>query len=245
MAKTITNESTGAPGALRPPDDIQSMFDRIVGRYDVMNRLMTGGRDLSWRRAAARAAIGAGAERVLDLATGTGDLALELARQGVPTVVGIDFSAEMLHVASAKVRDAHVPAIRLGRGDAMRLPFTTDTFDALTVSFGLRNMPDYGDAIVEMARVVKPGGRVVILEMSPMRRPILNKAFGLYFEQIVPLVGGLLSGDLDAYRYLPSSVEAFPPPERLAQLMRDAGLRNVRFERFALGTVALHIGIKR
>ncbi len=96
-----------------------------------------------------------------------------------------------------------------------------------------------------MARVVKPGGRVVILEMSPMRRPILNKAFGLYFEQIVPLVGGLLSGDLDAYRYLPSSVEAFPPAERLVELMRDAGLRNVRFERFALGTVALHIGIKR
>ncbi len=245
MAETITNETTGAPGALRPPDDIQSMFDRIVGRYDVMNRLMTGGMDLTWRRAAARAAIGAGAKRVLDLATGTGDLALELARQGVPTVIGIDFSQEMLSAAAVKVRDARVPAIRLGRGDAMRLPFASDTFDALTVAFGLRNLPDYGDAIVEMARVVKPGGRVVILEMSPMRRPILNKAFGLYFEQVVPLVGGLLSGDLDAYRYLPSSVEAFPPAERLVELMRNAGLRNVRFERFALGTVALHIGIKR
>ncbi len=211
MTDTVIEERPASPGALRKPAEIESMFDRIVGRYDTMNRLMTGGMDVRWRRAAARAAIGAGAERVLDLATGTADLAIELARQGVPQVTGVDFSGEMLRVATAKLSEASTPGVRLARGNAMRLPFASGTFDAVTVSFGLRNMPDYREAVVEMARVLTPGGRLVILEMSPLRRPLLDRLFGLYFERIVPLVGGLISGDLDAYRYLPRSVNAFPP----------------------------------
>ncbi len=244
MADTATEEQQASPGALRRPADIESMFDRIVGRYDTMNRLMTGGMDIRWRRAAARAAIGAGAERVLDLATGTGDLALELARQGVVAVVGVDFAGEMLRAASEKLRASGDRRVRLARGNAMDLPFASGTFDAVTVAFGLRNMPDYGAAVAEMARVLKPGGRVVILEMSPLQRPLLQRIFGLYFERVVPLIGGLLSGDLDAYRYLPRSVRAFPPAKELAGMMRAAGLSDVRYTRFALGTVALHVGIK-
>jgi demethylmenaquinone methyltransferase/2-methoxy-6-polyprenyl-1,4-benzoquinol methylase len=221
------------------------MFDRIVRRYDTMNRLMTGGMDVRWRRAAARAAIGAGAERVLDLATGTGDLAIELARQGVPTVLGVDFSGDMLGAARDKLRRADERHVRLARGNAMQLPFAPGAFDAVTVAFGLRNMPDYAGAVVEMARMLKPGGRLVILEMTPLRQPLMNRVFGIYFERVVPLVGGLVSGDLDAYRYLPRSVNTFPPADELARIMRDAGLRNVRYELFALGTVALHVGIKR
>ncbi len=245
MTDTERAEKQGRPGALRQPAEIESMFDRIVGRYDTMNRLMTGGMDIRWRRAAARSAIGAGADRVLDLATGTGDLAIELANQGVPVVVGVDLAGDMLHAASDKIVAKGERRVTLARGNAMRLPFADETFDAVTVAFGLRNMPDYAGAVREMARVLHPGGRVVILEMSPLRQPILNRLFGLYFEQLVPLVGGLISGDGDAYRYLPRSVNAFPPAAALAGIMRDSGLRNVRYELFALGTVALHIGIKR
>jgi demethylmenaquinone methyltransferase/2-methoxy-6-polyprenyl-1,4-benzoquinol methylase len=205
---------------------------------------MTGGMDVRWRREAAQAAIGSGATRVLDLATGTGDLALELAHQGVPLVVGADFSGEMLHVAELKLADRHEKNVRLARGDAMQLPFPDSTFDAVTVAFGLRNMPDYAAAIAEMARVLQPGGRLVILEMTPLRQPLLNRLFGLYFERVVPLIGGMISGDRDAYRYLPSSVNAFPPAAELAIMMRRAHLQTVRFKLFSFGTVALHRGVK-
>lgn len=244
MTRSATTEKTAASGALRQPDEIESMFDRIVGRYDTMNRLMTGGMDVRWRRDAASAAIGDGAARVLDLATGTGDLALELARQGVSVVVGADFSGEMLHVAEQKIAQRHEVRIRLARADAMHLPFANGSFDAVIVAFGLRNMPDYAAAISEMSRVLRPGGRLVILEMTPLRQPLLNRLFSLYFAHIVPLIGGLLSGDRDAYHYLPNSVTAFPPAAELAIMMRRAKLSNVRFQLFSFGTVALHRGVK-
>jgi demethylmenaquinone methyltransferase / 2-methoxy-6-polyprenyl-1,4-benzoquinol methylase len=244
MARGATTEKTAGAGALRRPDEIESMFDRIVGRYDTMNRLMTGGMDVRWRREAANAAIGDGATRVLDLATGTGDLALELAHQGVPLVVGADFSGEMLRVAERKLAQRHETRICLARGNAMQLPFADGSFDAVTVAFGLRNMPDYAAAIAEMARVLRPGGRLVILEMTPLRQPLLNRLFSLYFERAVPLVGGLLSGDRDAYHYLPNSVNAFPPAAELAIMMRRVGLQQVRFKLFSFGTVALHRGVK-
>ncbi|HEU5423311.1 MAG TPA: bifunctional demethylmenaquinone methyltransferase/2-methoxy-6-polyprenyl-1,4-benzoquinol methylase UbiE [Nitrolancea sp.] len=244
-AETETETSEAASGALKRPPEVRSMFDRISWRYDLMNTLMTAGRHHDWRRRAARAAIGAGAARVLDVATGTGDLALELAGQGVALVVGADFSGGMLASAAAKRAESGTQAVRLVQADAMRLPFASGSFDAVTIGFGLRNLPDYGGAVAELARVLRPGGRLVILEMSPLRQPLLRRGFDLYFAHLVPLVGGLISGDRDAYGYLPRSVGAFPPPEQLMDLMRQAGLRSVRYESLALGTVALHIGVHR
>jgi demethylmenaquinone methyltransferase/2-methoxy-6-polyprenyl-1,4-benzoquinol methylase len=200
--------------------------------------------DIRWRREAARTAVGNGAARVLDLATGTGDLALELAHQGVPLVVGADFSSEMLHAAGRKCAEQHETHIQLARGDAMHLPFADGSFDAVTVAFGLRNMPDYAAAIAEMTRVVAPGGRVVILEMTPLQRPFLRRFASLYADRLIPFIGGLISGDRDAYGYLPRSVNAFPPAGELAIMMRRAGLSFVRYRLFNLGTVALHRGVK-
>lgn len=242
MSGTTTDSTR--PGALRRPPEIQAMFDRIVRRYDLMNRLMSGGRDIAWRRLAARAAIGPGAERVLDVATGTGDLALELARQGARSVVGADLSGGMLRMAADKVSAREVSCISLAQVDAMRLPFASDTFDACTVAFGLRNMPDYQAAVAEITRVIRPGGRLVILEMTPLRRPALRRLFSWYFDRIVPFVGGIVSGDPDAYHYLPRSVGAFPTAVALSTMMCQGGLASVRYDLLAMGTVALHIGVK-
>ncbi len=231
-------------GALRPPSEVRVMFDRISPRYDLMNRLMTAGRDLAWRRAAARAAVGSGAARVLDVATGTGDLALELVEQGAGRVTGVDFAAAMLRGAVEKLAARGVERVDLVQADAMRLPFPDGCFDACTIAFGLRNLPDYPAAVMELARVVRPGGRVVILEMTPVRQPLFRPLFGAYFDHLVPLVGGLVSGEPEAYRYLPRSVQAFPSASHLTLLMWRAGLREVRYRRFALGTVALHVGVK-
>jgi demethylmenaquinone methyltransferase/2-methoxy-6-polyprenyl-1,4-benzoquinol methylase len=231
-------------GALNAPRDIREMFGRITKRYDLVNRLMTGGMDRRWRREVASLALESapadGQPRILDVATGTGDLALTLADAGAPrnaAVVGLDFVGQMIAAAMAKRGDR---SLSLLVGDAMRLPFPDRTFDAVTVAFGLRNMPDYAAALREMARVLRPGGRVVVLELTPMRRPILGRLFGLYFGRIVPFAGGLISGDRAAYSYLPRSVAAFPPAEDLAELMRSTGLTNVCYELRGAGTVAIH-----
>ena len=216
------------------------MFDRIVGRYDLMNALMTGGQDQSWRRKAARAAIGAGAERVLDLATGTGDLALELAGRVEPAgeVVGSDFSEEML--ARARAKDA-AGRIRFDWGNALALPYEAATFDAATVGFGVRNFADLGRGVAEMARVVRPGGRVVILEITTPQRPPLSWFYAAWFDRVVPALGRL-AGDPDAYAYLPDSVRRFPAPRELAGVMAGCGLVDVRWILTAGGIIALHSG---
>lgn len=232
------------PGALLAPSDVQGMFDRITRRYDLMNRLMTGGRDVAWRREAARIAIGNGAERALDVASGTGDLALELRRQGVADVTGLDFSHEMILAAERKRREHDISGVTFLQGDAMNMPFPDGSFDALTIAWGLRNLPDYQKGIQEMARVLRPEGRMVILEMTPLQNETLRNAFNLYFHNVVPVIGGIISGDRDAYRYLPDSVGAFPPSDDLAGMMRASGLRNVRYKFVGGGTVALHIGIR-
>ncbi len=240
--RVIRNQDT--PGALLDPTDVRGMFDRIVQRYDLMNRLMTGGRDVAWRREAARIAIGSGADRGMDVATGTGDLAFELHRQGIPLVAGIDFSGGMLRAAESKRLSAGTKGVTFVQGDAMHLPFPDATFDALTIAWGLRNLPDYAAGIQELARVLRPEGRLVILEMTPLQNPLLRRAFDLYFQNAVPVIGGIISGDWQAYRYLPESVGAFPPAVELAGMMRGAGLRNVRYKLVGGGTVALHIGIR-
>jgi demethylmenaquinone methyltransferase/2-methoxy-6-polyprenyl-1,4-benzoquinol methylase len=228
------------------------MFGRIVPRYDAMNRLMTGGRDAVWRRLAVRHALAgrpAGTARVLDVATGTGDLALALAAGGAGPVIGSDFARPMLEAAAAKGRAAPDGARSAGGvhwvvGDALALPFPDAAFDACTVAFGLRNMADYGAALREMGRVLRPGGRLVCLELTPYRRPVLGRLFGWYFARVVPVVGGLLSGDRDAYRYLPTSVAAFPSATALAALVADAAFTDVSFRLLGGGTVALHVATK-
>ncbi|CAA9590221.1 MAG: hypothetical protein AVDCRST_MAG88-4757, partial [uncultured Thermomicrobiales bacterium] len=202
-------------GAIQSSREVRRMFDRIVPRYDLMNRVMTGGRDSVWRTMVAkRAAEGLPAAAVLDVATGTGDLAFAIRRAGAGTVVGVDFSSEMIAAAHHKAGAGDGTTSFLV-GDALRLPFPDKTFDACTVSFGLRNMADYDAALAEMTRILRPGGRFFCLEMTPFRRPILGPIFRVYFDRLVPLVGGLLSGDLAAYRYLPRSVEAFPAAHEL------------------------------
>lgn len=227
-------------GAISPPPTVQRMFDRIVPRYDLMNRLMTGGRDRAWRKMAVKAALGSSPTRVADIATGTGDLAMALARAGVAKVIALDFSAGMLHAAQPKV--ASLPNVSLIRGDGMTLPFDDDTIGSLTIGFGLRNMPDYAGAVKEFARVVRPGGRIVILEMTPLKPSLFASAFNWYFRHIVPVVGGWLSGDRAAYDYLPTSVAAFPDRERLRLMLIEAGCSSVTVKPLGLGTVALHVG---
>lgn len=230
------------PGALKQERDVQRMFGRIVRRYDLMNRIMTGGMDLRWRRKAVAYAREGGHDRALDVATGTGDLALALADAGFAHVIGLDFVVEMIAAAESKRQGR--PNVAFVAGDALRLPFPDDTFDVCTVSFGLRNMRDYGAAIREMGRVLKPGGRLICLELTPYRKPVLGRLFNIYFAHVVPVLGGLLSGDRDAYRYLPASVAAFPAADALAGLMRDNGFARVTIARVGGGTVAFHIAVK-
>jgi len=219
------------------------MFGRIVLRYDLMNRLMTGGQDVRWRRRAVRAALGAGDGRLLDVATGTGDLAIALADAGGREVIGLDVAPRM--IAAAEEKRHGRDDVTFVVGDAMRLPFPDEHFDAVTVSFGLRNMPSYLGALTEMTRVIAPGGRLVCLELTPYRTRVLGAIFTWYFTRVVPLVGGLLSGDREAYRYLPTSVASFPDALALTALIREAGLAHVEVELLGMGTVALHVGIKQ
>jgi demethylmenaquinone methyltransferase / 2-methoxy-6-polyprenyl-1,4-benzoquinol methylase len=189
--------------------------------------------------------------RVLDVATGTGDLAFAIQQAGVPEVVGLDFSERMIATAREKARrhpssngSRVASGVEFLVGDGMHLPFGDASFDACTISFGLRNMEDYTAAIREMTRILRPGGRFVCLEMTPFRRPILGPLFRVYFEKVVPVIGGLLSGDLHAYTYLPRSVRAFPPADGLAEICRIAGLADVRYQLLGFGAIAIHSGTK-
>jgi demethylmenaquinone methyltransferase/2-methoxy-6-polyprenyl-1,4-benzoquinol methylase len=208
------------------------MFDRIAGVYDLMNTVMTAGLHHRWRaRAVDLARVGPG-DRALDVATGTGDLAIALASRGAD-VVGSDFSEGMLARARAKA-----PAIRWEQADALALPYADGEFAAATVGFGARNFGDLERGVREMVRVVRPGGRVVILEITTPRKPPLSVFFSVWFDRIVPLLGRFD----EAYTYLPSSVKRFPGPERLAGLLADAGCREVGWILTAGGIIALHHG---
>jgi demethylmenaquinone methyltransferase/2-methoxy-6-polyprenyl-1,4-benzoquinol methylase len=211
------------------------MFDRIAGVYDVMNSVMTAGLHHRWReRAVDLARVGSGS-RALDVATGTGDLAIALAARGAE-VVGSDFSEGMLD--RARVKSA---AVRWEFGNALELSYEDDTFDAATVGFGARNFSDLEQGLREMTRVVRPGGRVVVLEITTPTRPPLSTFFSLWFDRIVPLLGRL-SGEDQAYTYLPSSVKRFPGPQQLGAVMVGAGLVDVRWILTAGGIIALHSG---
>jgi demethylmenaquinone methyltransferase/2-methoxy-6-polyprenyl-1,4-benzoquinol methylase len=229
-----------APGRL-PDEQVEAMFDRIAGFYDLMNSVMTAGLHHKWRERAADLADVRPGDRVLDVATGTGDLALALAARVTPggEVIGSDFSEGML--ARAREKAAGRPEVRFEHGDALALPYADDEFQAATVGFGARNFGDLAKGVGEMARVVKPGGKVVILEITTPTRPPLSTFFSLWFDRVIPLVGKV-AADSQAYSYLPSSVRRFPGPEGLAEVMAGAGLTGVKWIITAGGIIALHVG---
>jgi demethylmenaquinone methyltransferase / 2-methoxy-6-polyprenyl-1,4-benzoquinol methylase len=220
---------------------VRAMFDRIARVYDLMNSVMTAGLHHRWReRAADLAGLGPGA-RALDVACGTGDLALELSRRVGPSgqVVGADFSEAMLERARAKS-----PDVTWESANALELPYPDAGFDAATVGFGARNFSDLDRGLAEMARVVRPGGRVVVLEITTPQRPPLSTFFSIWFDRVVPALGRI-AGDPEAYSYLPSSVKRFPGPEELAARMSAVGLGDVRWILTAGGIIALHAGTVR
>lgn len=221
---------------------VRQMFDRIAPRYDLMNRLMTGGRDAAWRRMVVREAGLPQGGRLLDLATGTGDIALEALRaDGSLCAVGADFAIEMMRRGRGK---PGAERIRWACADGLALPFPEEAFDAVTSGFMLRNVIDVKCALSEQLRVVKPGGRMVCLEISRPPRNGFTPFYRFYFHRIVPLVGQLVSGNRSAYTYLPESADEFLAPDELADLMRRAGWRDVRYRRLMFGTVAVHMGVK-
>jgi demethylmenaquinone methyltransferase / 2-methoxy-6-polyprenyl-1,4-benzoquinol methylase len=216
------------------PDAVRTMFDRIAPVYDAMNRVMTVGLDGRWRRLTAAAAVRPG-DGVLDAACGTGDLAVADLKAGAGEVTGLDFSERMLERARRKE-----PRVRWIRGDMLALPFEDASFDAATVGFGVRNVADLELAIRELRRVLRPGGRLAILEIT-QPRGFLRPFFSLWFDRIVPLLGKVLPGGA-AYSYLPASVKRFPDAESLAGLLRDCGFGEVSFRLLAGSIVAVHAG---
>lgn len=228
---------------------VRGMFDRIAGVYDLMNSAMTAGMHHRWRdRAADRAELSPG-DVALDVACGTGDMTLQLQRRvgSDGHVIGSDFSERMLDLAREKGASrasggpGGTPIYEWG--DALELTYDDDAFDAVTVGFGVRNFADLDRGLAEMNRVLKPGGRMVILEITQPQRPPLSTFFSLWFDRLVPLLGNV-AGDAEAYSYLPESVKRFPPPEDLAEKMERAGLTGIRWTILAGGIIAIHSGVK-
>jgi demethylmenaquinone methyltransferase/2-methoxy-6-polyprenyl-1,4-benzoquinol methylase len=229
---------SAAPGSGTLPDtQVRAMFDRIARVYDRMNSVMTAGMHHRWRERAAELANVRAGSTALDVATGTGDLAIALARRGAE-VTGSDFAPAMLEIARRKA-----PGLTFEQGDALDLAYDDGAFDAVTVGFGARNFADLDRGLAEMARVMKSGGRVVILEITTPAKPPLSWFFRAWFDRIVPQLGRL-AGDTDAYTYLPSSVRRFPGPQELGSRMAAAGLVDVRWILTAGGIIAIHSGTK-
>jgi demethylmenaquinone methyltransferase/2-methoxy-6-polyprenyl-1,4-benzoquinol methylase len=221
------------------------MFAGIARRYDLLNHLLSANIDRRWRRLVAaklRPALVAGTH-TLDVACGTGDLALTLSEAGEARVTGLDFCRPMLEVASRKARERQrrIPFVE---ADALRLPFAAETFDVVTIAFGLRNLASIEGGLGELFRVLRPGGKVAILEFSRPVVPGFRALFQFYFSRVLPRIGGLVSGSRGAYEYLPDSVSRFPDQKRLAELMREAGFAEVTYQNLTGGIAALHLGTR-
>jgi len=240
----------------KDPAKIAGMFDAIAAKYDLLNTVLSGGVDRYWRWRAVRSLRLTGRETAVDLCTGTADLVRALSRPGrAGRVIGIDFSAAMLRHGLAKMQAAVAgasgrPAPRrlapylLARGDAMRIPLATSSADGLTIAFGIRNVKDHPAAVADCLRVLKPGGRLAILEISMPRIPILRQVYAWYFTRLLPRIGRLVSHHTDAYTYLPASVGAWVTPEAFSATLTGAGFAEVRAVPLTLGTVYLYTAIR-
>ena len=220
---------------------VREMFSNIANRYDLLNHLLSANIDKRWRRIVAtkvRDKLSSSGACVLDVACGTGDLSLTLFDITGARVVGTDFCRPMLAVAAGKT-SRKVPLIE---GDALRLPFRSSSFDAATIAFGLRNLSSVENGLAELCRVLKPGGWVAVLEFSRPSNAVVRALYGLYFRNVLPVLGGAVSGSLSAYTYLPASVQKFPDQAQLALLMQQAGFEQVQFENLTGGVAALHLG---
>lgn len=224
---------------------VREMFATIANRYDLLNHLLSANVDRRWRRIVATKVreklLAPGNARVLDVACGTGDLSRTLFETTGARVVGTDFCRPMLDIAAGKI-SSQIPLIE---GDALRLPFRSGSFDAVTIAFGLRNLSSVEDGLAELCRVLKPGGWVAVLECSRPSNAILRGLYGVYFRGVLPLVGGAISGSLSAYAYLPASVQNFPNQRQLVLLMEQAGFEQVGYKNLTGGVAALHMGRRR
>ena len=244
MSPTSTQQSQA--GAISSKRDVQQMFDTIVPRYDLMNHVMTLGMDFRWRRIVANQAKTTAtgpSDFAVDVACGTGDVAFEMEKVGIPLVTGLDYSPGMIAESQRKAKK-HGSSVFFVEGDAMNMPFEDNAAGAATISFGMRNLPDYAAGVKEMARIVQPGGKVICLEMTPYQRPFLKVPFNFYFRQVVPIIGWLLTRQYKAYKYLPESVKNFPTADEMVKIYHDAGLEDVTYNLLGFGTVALHVGTK-
>ena len=248
MSKSSTKQPPASVDLSKDRERIRGMFSGISRRYDFLNHLLSLNRDRSWRRRAARELAPAGNELILDACTGTADLALELSGY-VDTdsgghVIGTDFCAEMVCLGEQKRLKKKEDRCTLLLADTLNLPFADETFDGATVAFGIRNLCDLEAGLLELRRVLKPGGRIALLEFTPPRGAILRSLFALYFLRILPWLGRIFSRSskgAEAYSYLPASVKEFPGPQELEELIRKAGFDSVRHHRMTAGIVALHL----
>jgi demethylmenaquinone methyltransferase / 2-methoxy-6-polyprenyl-1,4-benzoquinol methylase len=225
---------------------VKEMFAGIAGRYDLLNHVLSLNIDKRWRRKVRRELadiLERSDAMVLDVACGTGDLSIELRHQAKASVIGTDFCRPMLAVASEKTatRNGGLPLVE---ADAMSLSFADDVFDALTIAFGLRNLPNFGNGLVELHRILKPGGKIAILEFSTPVIPVFREVFNFYFLNVLPRIGGTVSGSRGAYEYLPDSVSKFPDQQALVAMLEKTGFRDVAYQNLTGGVAAIHTGIK-
>ncbi len=232
----------------KDPAKIQMMFETIAHRYDLLNRVLSLGIDRYWRRFAVNQLPKVEKPFFLDVATGTGDVAIEIAKKYSPNVkvVGVDFSDKMLELGKKKVRKAgYQDRIELRPGDVISLPFEDNTFDAAIIAFGIRNVQDHKQGIKEIGRVIKSNGKVVILEFTSIQNRFLKAPYCFYITKILPFIGEIVSGKKGAYKYLPSSMLDFPGPDKFKKIMEEAGLQNVKYYKLTFGITIVHVGTKK